>query len=534
MMLERAITKGNLLLMSAGGMVGASWLFSPYISVKMAGTYAMLAWFIISVIMFLIALPLCELGVLFPVAGGMVNYPNMTHGRGFGFLFSWTSWLAYVVCGPIEVQAVLQYASHFFPTLVDRTQVGFHLSHFGTFWAIAVLVIVTLINTLGIHLFIRCNRVISIFKFIIPICAIIGFFTVAPSMTHHIEWRLPTSTDFHGIFTALSLGGIAFAFTGFQNGLLMAGEVKNPEKALPLSLLGAVAIGFVLYSALQWGFIIAVPDTALSQGWQNLSFSGDSGPLVGLAMILGLSGIAMLLMIDASVSPLGTTLVYSAATARILYAMGINQDLPKVVSKLNRFKVPAIALLVNLVVGSLSFLPFSGWQHMVAFLSSCSILSYLIGPICLLSFRKYRAHENAGFRLKFTKTVCFLGFYAGMLMLLWCGFDIVWKLALSILVGVTLHVLADRQSLQQKSWLLWFGLFFALLLPISYSSQYGGIGILSIPFDLLLMLPVSFVLMRFAVRYADESRIMRLPIRVSEEEACRLELVNAEMECEKL
>ncbi|MDQ5884311.1 MAG: hypothetical protein QG556_650 [Pseudomonadota bacterium] len=508
-MLKRAITKGNLLLMSAGGMVGASWLFSPYISVKMAGPYAMLAWLIISLFMLLIALPLCELGVLFPIAGGMVNYPNLTHGRGFGFLFAWISWLAYVVCAPIEVQAVLQYASHFYPNLVDNTQIGFHLSRFGTACAIAVLVVVTLMNTLGIQLFIHCNRAISVFKFIVPICAILAFFTVAPSLTHHIEWHLPTTQDFHGIFSALSLGGVAFAFTGFQNGLMMAGEVKEPEKSLPLSLLGAVLVGFVLYSLLQWAFIIAIPDTALVNGWSNLSFTDDSSPLVGLALVLGLGGIATLLMIDASVSPLGTTLVYAAATSRILYAMGLQKDIPSSISRLNRFKVPARALAINFAVGSLSFLPFSGWQNMVAFLSSCSILSYLIGPICLLSFRQYCPNENKGFRLKGANVVCLLGFYAGMLMLLWCGFEIIWKLAIAIALGVVMHIFAEKKMQGLESWVIWFLAFFSFLLPISYLSTFGGIGLLKFPLDLLLMLPVSYFLLKISVHFAEPSKILQ-------------------------
>jgi len=503
-MLRRAISKGNLLLISAGSMVGASWLFSPFISVKMAGPYALLAWLIIAVFMLFIALPLCELGVIFPMAGGMVNYPHITHGSGFSFLFAWISWLAYVVCAPIEVQAVLQYASHFFPVLVDK-QAGFQLTGTGISTAIVVLFIITLINTFGITVFIKCNRFIAIFKFIVPILAIIGFFMAAPSWSHHLRWQLPNCQDMHAVFKALSLGGVAFAFTGFQNGLLMAGEVQNPVKALPISLLGAVLVGFLLYSTLQWSFIVAVPDAAVSSGWSNLHFPGDSGPLVGLALLLGLGWIAMLLMIDASVSPLGTTLVYSAATARILYAMGINNDLPGLVAKLNRFKVPGIALLINFCVGALSFLPFSGWQNMVAFLSSCSILSYLIGPICLLAIRKYQPNLKAGFRLKAAGFMCFCAFYVAMLMILWCGFAIIWKLAVAILVGIIMHCWNAKNS--NMYWLLWFSLFFVLLLPIAYCSE---IGIIGFPGDLVLIIPVSYILLRFSTYVADKDSIQNL------------------------
>jgi amino acid transporter len=516
-MLKRAISKSNVLILSAGGMIGASWLFSPYISAKIAGPYALLAWLIISFFMFFIALPLCELGTLFPMAGGMINYPNITHGRGFGFLFSWISWLSYVVCAPIEVQAVMQYASHFLPQLVDKSKIGFHLSNLGLFISITLMFLVTFINFFGVKLFAKCNFVVSIFKFLVPTLAIFAFFTVAPSLTHHLEFHRLHQADWHHIFSTLSYGGVAFAFTGFQNGLLMAGEIEHPEKALPLSLLGSVLMGFIIYAALQWSFIVAIPDTALKNGWEYLNFTGDSGPLVGLAITLGLGGVAILLMIDASVSPLGTTLVYSAATARILYAMGMNRELPKKIARLNQYKVPVVALMVNFLVGSLSFLPFSGWQAMVAFLSSCSILSYLIGPICLLSIRYFRDDLYSGFRLKAVRLVCFIGFYAGMLMLLWSGFNILWKLCLAILVGIILHLFADKRALVYKNWIIWFFVFALIILSMSYLSTFGGIALVVFPYDLLVMLPISYILLKLSVMVAVKKRILHLPRNVREQ-----------------
>lgn len=516
-MLKRVISKGNLLLLSAGGMVGASWLFSPYISAQIAGPWAMLSWLIASVFMLFIALPLCELSALFPMAGGMVNYPGLTHGRGVGFLFSWTSWLAYVVCSPIEVQAVMQYASYFFPSLVNTQKAGLHLSTWGTWVAILVMFLVTLVNYFGVRFFNSCSRLISIFKFIVPSLAIIGFFMAAPTFAHHMHFQKPSYIDWHHIFSALSFGGVAFAFTGFQNGLLMAGEVKNPKEAIPLSLLGSILVGFVLYACLQWSFIIAIPDTALQQGWNHLNFSGDSGPLVGLALILGLGWIASLLMIDASISPLGTTLVYSAATARILYAMGLNREIPLIFSSLNHYKVPAIALGVNFLVGSFSFLPFSGWQNMVAFLSSCSLFSYLIGPICLMSLRKYRPDLRPSFRLKMHNMFCFLGFYAAMLMLLWCGFAILWKLVLALIVGLIIYCLSDKYAFIYKRWYLWFFVFLAVLLLLSYLSSYGGIAKLVLPYDMLALLPISYVFLRMSVWMAVPKKMLCLPKHFQEQ-----------------
>lgn len=116
-MLKRDISTLNILVASAGGMIGSGWLFSPFISAQMAGSNSLISWVIAAIFMLFIALPLCELGTMFPVSGGMSNYPTYTHGREVGFLFAWTSWLSYVVMTPIEIQAILQYSSLFFSNI---------------------------------------------------------------------------------------------------------------------------------------------------------------------------------------------------------------------------------------------------------------------------------------------------------------------------------------------------------------------------------------------------------------------------------
>ena len=114
-LLKRDISTTNILIVAAGGMIGSGWLFTPFLGAQMAGPNALISWIIAAIFMLFIALPLCELGTMFPVSGGMSNYPTFTHGIEVGFLFAWTSWLSYVVMTPIEIQAILQYSSHFFP-----------------------------------------------------------------------------------------------------------------------------------------------------------------------------------------------------------------------------------------------------------------------------------------------------------------------------------------------------------------------------------------------------------------------------------
>ncbi|CEG57318.1 APC family permease [Legionella fallonii] len=492
-MLKRDISTTNILVASAGGMIGSGWLFSPFISAQMAGPNALISWIIATLFMLFIALPLCELGTMFPVSGGMSNYPTYTHGREVGFLFAWTSWLSYVVMTPIEIQAILQYSSHFFPSLIVADSSTLTLSGYGYVVAIGIMLFVVLLNSYGIKMLAECNKYASIIKFALPSIAIIALLQSAPSMAN-VAIQLGDKTSWVNIFTALSAGGIAFAFTGFQNGLILAGEVKNPQRNIPIAILGAVLIGFILYFLLQLSFIAAMPQKYLTQGWHALSYPGDSGPLVGLTLLLGLGTVATLLMIDAAFSPFGTTLVYTAATSRIVYGMALNQHLPKVFLKVNRHKIPYITLYANFLVGIFSFLPFPGWQKLVAFLSSASILSYSIGPICLLAMRKLQPDTPRPFKLAGHKLCSYSAFYFCNLMLYWCGFSILWKLDVALVIGLAITLFYQGKSLFTPNYpLYWFMFYMTSLLLVSYLGSFGGIGVLSFPYDLIALLPLSLV-----------------------------------------
>ena len=499
-MLKRDISRTNVLIAAAGGMIGSGWLFSPFISAQIAGSNALISWIIAAIFMIFIALPLCELGSMFPISGGMTNYPSFTHGKTVGFLFAWVSWLSYVVMTPIEIQAILQYSGRLFPDLLTKNTVSFELSGLGYIVAILIMLSVVLLNSFGIRLLAQCNKYASMIKFIIPTLAIVSLMSISPTWGN-IALHLTDKAAWSQIFSALSVGGIAFAFTGFQNGLMLAGEVINPQRNIPIAILGAVFIGFVLYFMLQLSFLIAVPSHYLMHGWAHLTFPGDSGPFVGLALLLGLGWIAVLLMFDAMFSPLGTTLVYTAATSRIVDGMALNNHLPASLTKLNRFKIPTWTLYVNFIVGACSFLPFPGWQKMVAFLSSCSILSYGIGPVCLLAMRTLQPNRIRPFRLSFSLFCSHTAFYVCNLMLYWCGFDVLWKLDIALLVGLGLHLFYQRSaSFSDNKSLYWFVGYLSVLLLLSYFGSFGGVNALVFPWDVVIILPFSIIVLYFSQR----------------------------------
>ena len=78
--------------------------------------------------------------------------------------------------------------------------------------------------------------------------------------------------------SSLSVGGIIFAFGGFQSGIILAGEKKS-AKNIPLATLSAFSHChcFIYFNPIV--FIVAVPNHLLADGWRQLNFTGDLGPL---------------------------------------------------------------------------------------------------------------------------------------------------------------------------------------------------------------------------------------------------------------
>jgi len=164
MELTRRFTPLNLLMLSINGMIGSAWLFAPLYAAKMAGAAAVIAWIIGGAATALIALTFAELSVLFPVAGGTAQIPQLSHGLFTSFVLSWVAWLSALTMAPIEVQAVLQYASTYFASLTHLVQGVPVLTGIGLCWATILMLALCIINIASFNGLIRFNFILFFFK----------------------------------------------------------------------------------------------------------------------------------------------------------------------------------------------------------------------------------------------------------------------------------------------------------------------------------------------------------------------------------
>lgn len=488
--LSRRMSPFTLFLLSINGIIGSGWLFAPFYAAKIAGSAAIISWIIGGSAATLIAFTFAELSAMLPVAGGTAHIPQLSHGAFASFTLSWIAWLISLLLAPIEVQAVLQYSSLYFPVLTHMVNGAPVLTTTGYIWATILMLSLCMLNVVSYNGLIRFNFILCIFKF-----GIMGLTTVlilkAQFITSNfagIGQSVTTATGWKTILSAVATGGIVLAFNGFKSGVELAGEAKKLSIAIPLATAGAVVGSLILYLALQICFIGALDPVGLKNGWQNLSFTGDIGPFVGLATGLGLMILLKLLYFNAVVSPLGAGLIYVTATARILYAMSKIGYVPKFLSKLNKQHFPIWAITVNFALGMLVFLPLPGWQAMVNFLVSAVVITYAMGPIALICLRKTLPDKPRPFRLPAANFLCALAFYACNLFSYWTGWATISKLSIALLVGATLFILSYARgviSLSQKDMraAYWIVPYLIGLILISYLGSFGGKNLIPFGWD---------------------------------------------------
>lgn len=508
MQFQRAIGPFGLLLAGIGSVIGSGWLFGPLYAAQVAGPAAIISWIIGGLLMIIIAFTFAELGSTFPIAGGMVQFAQYSHGPLVSFMTGWMVWISSIAVAPVEAIGVIQYVANYVPGLVKEMNHIHVLTPLGTAVGAAIMLLMVILNYYGARFFCRSNNLITIIKLIVPIATAILLICI-DFHTNNFSTHSPggfAPYGLHGILAALPLGGIIYSFIGSNTILQLAGETKNPQRSIPLALIGSVIFCIILYTLLQFAFIGALSPESFASGWQKLHYSGDSGPFAGIVIALGLGWFALIIYGDALISPFGTGFVYTAATARVTYGLSKIGFFPQGFQKLNNRGVPIRGLALNFCVGLLLFLPFPGWREMVSFIISCFIVSYIIGPIALIGLRKSQPDKPRPFRLPFANFFALVAFYVCNLLIFWTGWQTVYHMMIALIIGFLCFVIycfRAKENLWHRQWhsSWWIFPYFIGLSLISYFGTFGhGQEILSFGMDFLAIAILTIVIFYLALR----------------------------------
>jgi amino acid transporter len=509
--LRRDFGRVGLLFTSVGSVIGSGWLLGALNATKIAGPAAIVSWCVGAAAVMLLALIHAELGGMHAVNGGLARFPHYAFGSLVGFGMGWTYWLGSVTLAPVETEAALQYADKYV-----GQGLGFHVVHqsggqtvltAAGFAVAAVLMLAfTAINLYGARRLSRTNTTIVWWKVAIPILTIVVLLAVGFRGANFSAGNGFAPAGLKGILSAIASGGVIFAYLGFEQAIQFGGETANPQRNIPFAVVGAMLIGAVVYILLELAFVGALDPSAAAHGWSKLSFTNDYGPFAALASSLGLGWLAVILYIDAFVSPAGTGLIYSGSSARVAYALSRNGYIPRPFGQLSERGVPWLSILFSFVVGMIVFLPFPGWQKLVSFVTSASVIIFSAQCLSLAAMRRQLPDQQRSFRLPAAGVLAPLGFVVANLIVLFSGWSTNWKLFAAIGIGLALlagcqlsRPASERVALDWRS-SAWMWPWLIGLALISYLASFPG-GRDSLPFgaDVAVTAAFSLVIYYFAL-----------------------------------
>lgn len=446
--LRRSMSLQQLLFLSIGAIIGSGWLFAVLGADAVAGPAAVVSWVVGGIFVLLIALTYAEISGMLPRSGAIVRYPELTHGAYAGFILGWAYTLAATSVAAIEAEAVVTYLSTKLTTAdLVATQSGVKvLTGGGIAFAVVLMLLFFVVNVAGVRFLSEFNRWITWWKLIIPTLTFLLLF---------VSFNGANFTAYGGfaplgaapIFQALATSGIVFAYLGFRQALEFGGEARDPQRDVPRATILSVLIGMVVYVLLQIAFTGALDfgKAGIAPGaWDKLAGSGwASGPLYSAlnASGIGLLGaFASLLLVDAAVSPSGTGWIYLGAGTRSIYGMSVHRWLPRVFQRMSARGIPWVALLSAFVVGCLFFAPLPSWYSLVGFITSATVLTYIMGGLGLAVLRRTAPGLPRPFRLSGASVIAPLGFLAALLVVYWSGFTTLANVYAAVFVGLPVYV----------------------------------------------------------------------------------------------
>jgi amino acid transporter len=508
--LNRTVGFYGLMFVSLGSIIGSGWLLGALNAAEVAGPASIISWVLAAAMLTVLALTYAELGGAYPVAGGTGRFPYFSHGPLAGFTAGWVSWLQAVAIAPIEILAAITYVNSIkkvnenFPMIHTAGSKAGLLNERGFVIATILMVLFTAMNLAGAKFMSESNSIVVIWKTAVPVLAVI----VVASLSFHVG-NFHTGGGFapfgvHGILAALP-AGVVFALQGFEQCVQLAGEAKNPKRDLSRAIIAAMAIGATLYTLLQVAFIAGIAPEHVAKDWHSPlgTDPADYGAWYTLALAVGAGWLATVLIIDSVVSPAGTGIVYVGTTARLSYALGEEDELPGILSQVDKRGTPIWSILLAAVVGEAAFGPFPSWNKLVVVVTGATAIMYAFAPVSLAALHKADGDRERPYRMPYPKILLPVGFCSANLILYWGTYEVTWKLALALVLGLILFGIgASRAGSDTMSMLrsaFWIGPWILGMVIIGALGRYGGHEVIPDWIDLLVVIVFSLVIFHYAV-----------------------------------
>lgn len=367
--LARSLSVLDVVALGLNGVIGSGIFLVPGIAAAAMGPAALLPMVFAGVLCALIALCFAEVGSRFEGTGGAYLYARETFGGLVGFSVGWMVWWVRIISSAALANA-------FAAATLD-------LLESPPAWAepalaVGLLIGLAIANLRAVKLGAGLTNVVTVAKLIpLALFVAVGLFSLSGA-------RLaPFAPHGYSAFAETTLV-LLWAFVGFELLAVPAGEMRDPQRAVPTALLTVMGAVTLLYVGV---YLVAA-------GTYDGLAGADNPVADAAATFLGPTG-ALVVAVGIAVSVFGTNAGSSLVTPRCLFALAEQGQMPRALARVHpRYRTPSVAIAVSLVLSA--GLALSGTFEQLAVVSVVArFLQYLPTCVAVLVLRRRDADGGA-------------------------------------------------------------------------------------------------------------------------------------------
>jgi basic amino acid/polyamine antiporter, APA family len=379
-----------------GTIIGSGIFLVPSEMMQAVGSAKLvyLVWFVGGLLSFFGALTYAELGAMKAQAGGEYVYVRDAYGPLGGFLYAWTTLLiskpasiATITTGFVRILGEFSVFSFFSHPILS----GPLVVTYGQLAAIAAAVFISFLNYIGVK---KAGEFQLIFT-LLKVAIIVGIVVVCFGYRGSLGWA-----NFATTFTGAK-GGIAgfmaalvaalWAYDGWNDLNMVAGEIRQPERNIPIALIAGVAIVGALYVLVNAGVQYVLPATAIAASPRPASDA--------VALVLGALG-ASIVSAGMALSMLVTLNGTTMSGARVPFAAARDGYFFPSVAKVHpRFLTPSVAILVQLGLAIALLLVGGSFRQLFSLAIFAEWLFYMITSSTIFVFRRREPNASRPYRV---------------------------------------------------------------------------------------------------------------------------------------
>jgi APA family basic amino acid/polyamine antiporter len=388
--LPRVLGTSHATAVVVGTIIGSGIFLVPHEMMQATGSSSMvyLAWIAGGLLSLFGAMTYAELSAIMPYTGGEYVYLRRAYGDLTAFLYMWT-WFA--VAKPASIGSVtmgLVRTLAIFGSLAWLDHAAFHAPFtvsWGQLFAIAVAWLITGLNYLGIKKAADFQLVFTWLK-VLLILVIVGFCFAAA--TGHLSNFTTLYPHAHGGFTGFMIALIAalWAYDGWNDLTMVSGEVRNPERNLPIALIAGLFIVAALYIATNAAIQYILPASAIAASPRPAvdALAAVTGPW-GAALVSGVMALSILVTLNGTTMS-GARVPFAAARDRLFFR--------RMADVHPRFQSPSTALIVQAILSTGLLLAVGHFQQLFELAIFAEWLFYLITSTTIFYYRRKLPKTN--------------------------------------------------------------------------------------------------------------------------------------------